>query len=290
MTAKGAPLVSSQIDQTVREYNGITGAFVRVAASSGALGHPLGVVIGVDGNLLVSNGQTNQVKRYDGSTGAFIDVFASTNLVGPTGMTIHHGALSVANSNPPQGVQRFDATTGVNTGNFVPSLANPSPRDEVAVEAAAGAGRDGGSARGDADEAGGGTRPRSHRVAPGRSRDGQGKCRVQLPPQPPEAAADPPTEGRYLLRTNLTENDPALLWQYYTQLVAVEEAFKNLKGDLAIRPIFHQEERRVEAHIFIAFAAASPACLGARKDHAQRAREVRRRSDDRCPSAYNRCA
>ena len=164
MTAKGAPLVSSQIDQTVREYNGITGAFVRVAASSGALGHPLGVVIGVDGNLLVSNGQTNQVKRYDGSTGAFIEVFASTNLVGPTGMTIHHGALSVANSNPPQGVQRFDATTGVNTGNFVPSLANPSPRDEVAVEAAAGAGRDGGSARGDADEAGGGTRPRSHRV------------------------------------------------------------------------------------------------------------------------------
>jgi len=62
-------------------------------------------------------------------------------------------------------------------------------------------------------------------------------------------------EGRYLLRTNLSENDPALLWQYYTQLVAVEEAFKNLKGDLAIRPIFHQEERRVEAHIFIAFLA-----------------------------------
>src|SRR4051794_4611588 len=62
-------------------------------------------------------------------------------------------------------------------------------------------------------------------------------------------------EGRYLLRTNLTESDPALLWQYYVQLVAVEEAFKNLKGDLAIRPIFHQDERRIEAHIFIAFLA-----------------------------------
>jgi transposase len=62
-------------------------------------------------------------------------------------------------------------------------------------------------------------------------------------------------EGRYLLRTNLTQNDPALLWQYYTQLVAVEEAFKNLKGDLAIRPIFHHQERRVEAHIFLAFLA-----------------------------------
>jgi DDE family transposase len=62
-------------------------------------------------------------------------------------------------------------------------------------------------------------------------------------------------EGRYLLRTNLTENDPALLWQYYIQLVAVEQAFKNLKGDLAIRPVFHQNERRIEAHIFVAFLA-----------------------------------
>lgn len=62
-------------------------------------------------------------------------------------------------------------------------------------------------------------------------------------------------EGRYLLRTNLTEKDPALLWQYYIQLVAVEEAFKNLKGGLAIRPIFHQDAHRVEAHIFIAFLA-----------------------------------
>ena len=62
-------------------------------------------------------------------------------------------------------------------------------------------------------------------------------------------------EGRYLLRTNLTENDPALLWQDYVQLVAVEQAFKNLKQDLAIRPVFHQDERRIEAHIFIAFLA-----------------------------------
>jgi hypothetical protein len=62
-------------------------------------------------------------------------------------------------------------------------------------------------------------------------------------------------EGRYLLRTNLTEHDPAKLWTYYLQLVAVEEAFKNLKGDLALRPIFHQDEERVEAHIFIAFLA-----------------------------------
>lgn len=62
-------------------------------------------------------------------------------------------------------------------------------------------------------------------------------------------------EGRYLLRTNLGEEDPAKLWAYYLQLVAVEEAFKNLKGDLAIRPIFHQSQARIEAHIFIAFLA-----------------------------------
>jgi hypothetical protein len=62
-------------------------------------------------------------------------------------------------------------------------------------------------------------------------------------------------EGRYLLRTNLTDDDPAKLWQYYVQLVAVEEAFRNLKGALAIRPVFHRDETRIEAHIFVAFLA-----------------------------------
>jgi hypothetical protein len=62
-------------------------------------------------------------------------------------------------------------------------------------------------------------------------------------------------EGRYLLRTNLAEDDPARLWDLYLQLVRIEEAFRNLKGDLAIRPIFHQDEARIEAHIFIAFLA-----------------------------------
>ncbi|MBO0717995.1 MAG: IS1634 family transposase, partial [Rhizobiales bacterium] len=62
-------------------------------------------------------------------------------------------------------------------------------------------------------------------------------------------------EGRYLLRTNLTDTDPAELWELYLRLVSVEQAFKNLKDDLAIRPIFHQREDRIEAHIFIAFLA-----------------------------------
>jgi transposase len=62
-------------------------------------------------------------------------------------------------------------------------------------------------------------------------------------------------EGRYLLRTNLTETDPGQLWQLYLMLVEIELAFKNLKGDLAIRPIFHQKLERIEAHIFVAFVA-----------------------------------
>jgi len=62
-------------------------------------------------------------------------------------------------------------------------------------------------------------------------------------------------EGRYLLRTNLTEEDPVKLWEYYIQLTQVEEAFKNLKGDLALRPVYHQKEDRIEAHIFVAFLA-----------------------------------
>jgi len=71
-------------------------------------------------------------------------------------------------------------------------------------------------------------------------------------------------EGRYLLRTNLTEQDPAKLWSLYLQLVSVEEAFKNLKGDLAIRPIFHQQEAR----IFIAFLAYCLHVTLARRLHA----------------------
>ena len=62
-------------------------------------------------------------------------------------------------------------------------------------------------------------------------------------------------EGRYLLRTNLCGREPAHLWQFYIQLVEVEAAFKNLKDDLQLRPIHHQLEHRIEAHIFVAFLA-----------------------------------
>ena len=62
-------------------------------------------------------------------------------------------------------------------------------------------------------------------------------------------------EGQYPLRTNLRGEDPAGLWQTYIQLTEIEQAFKELKGDLAIRPIHHQLDHRIEAHIFVAFVA-----------------------------------
>ena len=62
-------------------------------------------------------------------------------------------------------------------------------------------------------------------------------------------------EGRYLLRSNLTGKAPAELWSFYIQLTEVEQAFKELKGDLAIRPVYHQTDERIEAHIFVAFLA-----------------------------------
>jgi hypothetical protein len=63
-------------------------------------------------------------------------------------------------------------------------------------------------------------------------------------------------DGAYLLRGHLPGSvapDPASLWRMYMQLVAVEEAFKHFKSDLAIRPVWHQLEKRVEAHILVAF-------------------------------------
>jgi transposase len=62
-------------------------------------------------------------------------------------------------------------------------------------------------------------------------------------------------EGHYLLRTNLAQREPSKIWEFYTLLTQIEEAFKNLKGDLAIRPIFHQKEPRIEVHIMVAFLA-----------------------------------
>ena len=62
-------------------------------------------------------------------------------------------------------------------------------------------------------------------------------------------------EGRYLLRSHMTGEDPAELWRHSMQLTEIEQAFKELKHNLAIRPIFHPLEPRIEAHIFVSFIA-----------------------------------
>lgn len=62
-------------------------------------------------------------------------------------------------------------------------------------------------------------------------------------------------EGRYLLRSNMKVASPETAWEFYLLLTRVEQAFKDLKGTLSIRPIWHQLEERIEAHIFVSFLA-----------------------------------
>jgi hypothetical protein len=62
-------------------------------------------------------------------------------------------------------------------------------------------------------------------------------------------------EGHYLLRSNQAGEDPALLWRHYVQLTEIEAVFRALKSDLVIRPIYHQKDSRIEAHIFVSFLA-----------------------------------
>ena len=62
-------------------------------------------------------------------------------------------------------------------------------------------------------------------------------------------------DGHYLLRSNLTGEDPAVLWARYVQLTQIESVFRSLKSELGIRPIYHQLEHRADAHVLIAFLA-----------------------------------
>ena len=62
-------------------------------------------------------------------------------------------------------------------------------------------------------------------------------------------------EGRYLLRSNMIAAAPETVWESCLLLTRIEQAFKDLKGDLAVRPIHHQKEPRIEAHIFLSFLA-----------------------------------
>jgi transposase len=62
-------------------------------------------------------------------------------------------------------------------------------------------------------------------------------------------------DGHYLLRSNVSGEDPAVLWTRYVQLTQIESVFRCLKSELGIRPIYHRLEHRVDAHILIASLA-----------------------------------
>ena len=71
----------------------------------------------------------------------------------------------------------------------------------------------------------------------------------------PKLKAAQQRDGHYLLRSNLTSEDPAVLWTRYIQLTQIESIFRSLKSEWGIRPIYHQLEHRADAHILIAFLA-----------------------------------
>jgi transposase len=71
----------------------------------------------------------------------------------------------------------------------------------------------------------------------------------------PKLKAAEQRDGHYLLRSNLTGEDPAVLWTRYVQLTQIESVFRSLKSELGIRPVYHQLEHRADAHVLIAFLA-----------------------------------
>jgi hypothetical protein len=68
-------------------------------------------------------------------------------------------------------------------------------------------------------------------------------------------------EGAYLWRAHWPEGEPVRLWQTYVQLAEAEGAFRTLKSEIKVRPIWHWTERRVEAHVLMAFLGYLPVGL-----------------------------
>jgi len=85
-------------------------------------------------------------------------------------------------------------------------------------------------------------------------RDEKGRaCGLQIEEDADKADWASHAHGAYLLRTNCPQNDPKSFWRWYIQLTQAEEAFRCSKSDLGLRPVFHQIEERVQAHILVCF-------------------------------------
>lgn len=81
----------------------------------------------------------------------------------------------------------------------------------------------------------------------------QGHLQLNWKLRPQQSGWQQAREGAYLLRTNLPPTDPKQLWKSYIQLTEAESAFRALKSELAVRPIYHQLEHRTKAHVLVAF-------------------------------------
>ena len=86
-------------------------------------------------------------------------------------------------------------------------------------------------------------------------REGKAHLRITWAKDPEWARYADLSEGCYLLRTNVTELDPAALWKQYIQLTEAEWAFRISKDELRLRPIWHQKKDRVLGHILVCFLA-----------------------------------
>jgi transposase len=89
-------------------------------------------------------------------------------------------------------------------------------------------------------------------------------CGIALNEKPGQLEWAKKTHGAYILRTNTDCENPAELWRWYIQLTEAESAFRDLKGDLALRPIYHHLQRRVEAHVLVCFLSL---CLWRTLEH-----------------------
>ncbi len=152
LPAQAALLVSSSSDNSIKQYDDTTGAYIRdfVTSGSGGLLSPQGLTLGPDGNLYVSSAGTNSVKKYDGTTGSYISDFVvsgSGTLYQPNGLTfgpdnnlyVANTIQSSINGSASSAVIKYEGTTG----NFITEVVNgiqdpfgsPSPYEDVAFDA-----------------------------------------------------------------------------------------------------------------------------------------------------------
>jgi sugar lactone lactonase YvrE len=118
-------LVISYYDQAVMRYDGTTGAFLDafVPPGYGGLYGPNGLLIGADGNLLVSEATLQQVLRYNSTTGEFMDAFVppgSGGLNGPVNLVLGLDGNILVSSAYTHSIKRYDSTTGAYLRDFVP--------------------------------------------------------------------------------------------------------------------------------------------------------------------------